>query len=505
MHGKGAGIVCNDAPLPGTEKDPDQIRMDLAEPLIERALSSDGGEARAGTRALFSQIIEPLGDSFLRKDMGLQRRVLARAMSRLRQIPRGRPFDLRLGQMGLRNEGDLLRRVSRLEKRKRFDPGTGGPVERILVLSRVTLGADILLTSPIIATMKATFPEAEIVFVGEEKNGLLLKDGTSRVRVRSVRYPRRGALLHRFLTWLDVSKTVERETRGLPGGARCVVVNPDSRFLQSGLLPLLTPREEAGSYFYWHPSIHDGIEGRMSQAASLCRWLQQSFGREGEEGRIHPALHLPAEDVAFADEVFRVFGLELCPYRVSMNLGVGGNPEKRIRSLSETVSRFEKNLVLRLLLDGVTLLLDKGAGEQESRQSDQLALAAREKGFEVVEVDSEAQRWRGIGPRPAQPLGPEPRLVTFKASIGKLGAMIQKSDLYIGYDSFGQHLAAALGRDVLSVFAGYSSTTFPLAWTPSGQGVIRLVKAGRGPFAPDRHEKLVDEVFDQYQVLRRKG
>ena len=52
---------------------------------------------------------------------------------------------------------------------------------------------------------------------------------------------------------------------------------------------------------------------------------------------------------------------------------------------------------------------------------------------------------------------------------------IRKSDLYIGYDSAGQHVAAACGVPLVSIFAGFPSDRFLARWRPWGKGKIEII------------------------------
>ena len=54
--------------------------------------------------------------------------------------------------------------------------------------------------------------------------------------------------------------------------------------------------------------------------------------------------------------------------------------------------------------------------------------------------------------------------------------MIAGSRLYVGYDSAGQHVAAAAGVPMVSVFAGYASDRMFKRWQPTGRGPIAVVK-----------------------------
>jgi ADP-heptose:LPS heptosyltransferase len=54
--------------------------------------------------------------------------------------------------------------------------------------------------------------------------------------------------------------------------------------------------------------------------------------------------------------------------------------------------------------------------------------------------------------------------------------MIAKSRLYIGYDSSGQHAAAACGTPLVSVFAGFASPRTLARWRPTGAGRIEVIE-----------------------------
>jgi ADP-heptose:LPS heptosyltransferase len=160
------------------------------------------------------------------------------------------------------------------------------------------------------------------------------------------------------------------------------------------------------------------------------------------------------------------------------------------------VSQFELGLILKLLADGVTIVLDMGFGSEEFEQAAAITRAVRDKGIETAEITGE-----NPGSLDSAKSG-NVRLIAFQGTIDKFAALINSSDCYIGYDSLGQHLAAALGRDVITIFAGYHSQLFPERWRPMGRGKIRLVKTQCGPFKVERQEELVEEVFELYKSLR---
>lgn len=66
-------------------------------------------------------------------------------------------------------------------------------------------------------------------------------------------------------------------------------------------------------------------------------------------------------------------------------------------------------------------------------------------------------------------------IVTWDGSIGAFAGLIAASDQYIGYDSAGQHIAAALGVKTLTVFVSSNNATFTERWRPFGKGKVEVV------------------------------
>src|SRR5205814_1370993 len=121
---------------------------------------------------------------------------------------------------------DAAALIARYERIRRPRPVTGDP-RRVFVLSRITLGADVAVTSVLLAAAKQRFPRAEIVFVAPPKNYELFA-GDSRIRHPSIHY-QRGGLRDRL--------AVEDDLKSLLASPDSIVIDPDSRLTQLGLLP----------------------------------------------------------------------------------------------------------------------------------------------------------------------------------------------------------------------------------------------------------------------------
>jgi ADP-heptose:LPS heptosyltransferase len=121
------------------------------------------------------------------------------------------------------------------------------------------------------------------------------------------------------------------------------------------------------------------------------------------------------------------------PY-IAVSLGVGENPAKRI------ADPFEEQL-LALLATRAPLVIDKGAGGEEAARVERA----------VARSGARATFWEG--------------------SFAGFARIIAGSSLYAGYDSAGQHVAAACGVPLVSVFAGFPTPRMFHRWRPSGPRV----------------------------------
>ena len=275
---------------------------------------------------------------------------------------------------------------------------TGAP-RTVLVLSRVTLGADVAVTSVILDAAKRRFPEADIYLVGPRKNWELFA-ADPRIRHLPIDY-RRGTLRERLASGPDL-----REALAQPDS---IVIDPDSRLTQLGLLPVC-PEER----YYFFESRAYGGDGDDPLPVLAQRWAGQTFGIPDAR----PFVALQASGMSQSG--------------IAISLGVGENPAKRI------ADPFEAELLALLAQTGLPLTIDQGAGGEEAAHVEQAVAAA---GVQV-------QRWSG--------------------SFAGFASIIAGSRLYVGYDSAGQHVAAACGVPLVAVFAGFSCPRMFARWRPAG-------------------------------------
>ncbi|HWO01385.1 MAG TPA: hypothetical protein VNS63_19150 [Blastocatellia bacterium] len=435
--------------------------------LAQLASSEDRQVAERASGAFFGSLVEPLADSFEPAGVSLYNQAFAQLIDACRKTERGRPIDQQLTGLGLPSEADVLARAGRLRARLSgidYSQPTEdmlSRVSRIIVLSRVTLGADVAITSLMIERFKTAFPQAEIVLVGGSKASELF-GGDARLEFKTISYPRAATALDKLLTWLPLLDCVRQLTDGVE---RCLIVDPDSRLSQLGLLPLTPRAGTAGSErigYCFFPSREYGHESSASLSELTSVWLDELFGRSQPD---YPTVSLARVDLEAARSIIGRIKRDGHPV-VAVNFGVGGNQAKRVGD------DFESQLVSSLLQDGATVVIDKGAGvDEEQRAQSVIEFAKRASIGPLRSIELDETSLSGSSSEDRI----EAELVVFIGRVGLLAALISESDLYIGYDSAGQHIAAALGVSCIDVFAGFNSRRMLDRWRPTGRAETRVI------------------------------
>ena len=240
--------------------------------LAALALSRDPETAMTGSRTLFRDVVEVLGDGFEPTLCDLYVNFFSRVIEAARRDPGLSTVDELLRSFGLEAAADVLQRADRVRRPAPFDSAGREAVRKVLVPSRVTLGADIAVTSVVLRKMKEVFPQAEVVLLGGAKAGAFFASDP-RVRLCEVAYARGGSLRDRLGAWPALVELVEGEIAGL-GSEEYVVVDPDSRLTQLGLLPLV--RDESRYCFFESRSF--ASPGVTSIGELTATWLDGIFG-----------------------------------------------------------------------------------------------------------------------------------------------------------------------------------------------------------------------------------
>jgi ADP-heptose:LPS heptosyltransferase len=70
--------------------------------------------------------------------------------------------------------------------------------------------------------------------------------------------------------------------------------------------------------------------------------------------------------------------------------------------------------------------------------------------------------------------------IAWEGDAAGFAGLIASTDLYIGYDSAFQHIAAALGVPVIDIFAHTENNRFIERWTPHSRAPVRALKVAAG-------------------------
>lgn len=408
------------------------------------------GYAHQAANALFGVIIERLCDDFEDIQTRTYNQVLSQVISFCRAIPGDNSLDQQLHAFGLHTEDDIVQRIETL-RNQRTAIACDLSVKKILILSRVTIGADIAVTSVIVQRLANAYPGAEIVLLGPAKLAEIYA-GNPRLRLRPLNYQRRGGLLERLSVWHEVLSMIDDEQQGLAPESM-LVIDPDSRLSQLGVLPLC----DDAHYYFFDSRSQESKENHLSMAQMANAWADLLTGRQAfQYPKIWPLEALLATGRQLIDSLRKAGAKRI----IVMNFGVGGNPRKRVGIGLETELMREV-----LVTPNTVVLLDKGFGEEELSQTEVLLSTASLAGYATqhthfADHDFSPLSWGVIG---------------IQCSVGEIATLIAESDEYIGYDSACQHLAAALGTPCLTLFAGSNNSRFIRRWSPFGSGPSRII------------------------------
>ncbi len=408
---------------------------DCTRSLAEAAFCSDPDLAAAATKALFSELVEEWADCFEPSLCA----TYAAFMSEVLHAP-GSPVAAALGSLGYGEPETLLDRYRRTTSAGRVSALDRGQIKKVAVLSRITLGADVAVTRPLLLAAASAFPAAGIEFIGPKKNADLIISGHP-IRLREISYGRSALLVDRLLAWNELREAVQGSVNGLRPD-EYLIVDPDSRLTQLGLLPVAPDN----SYQFFE-SRSAGGGGDCSLSALALQWCGRAWGVDSSgAGRVPPQVS-PASRKRLSDKCDRPLA--------AVSFGVGGRASKRVGG------HFEDRLLELLRQRGFRIILDYGLGEEEAAVVDQRVAAFA---GTVGEMSSDQPGW----PSPTD-------LLTWRGSLAAFGAWTAAADVYVGYDSAAAHLAAAHATPVIEIFAGAPSERFRHRWTPAGPASVHVL------------------------------
>jgi hypothetical protein len=431
-------------------------------PTGDSSAEQDRPAANQHAADFFAQVVEPLCDSFSPSDAAAYNKLMSQVVDHCSREPRAARVSKELTGFGLARETDILSRVNALyapipSNGAKVLRNSAASVRRCIVLSRVTLGADVAITSVIIDRLESLCPNAEIFMLGSAKLRELF-GGDSRVTVVEVEY-RPTDVLQRLLGWAEALDQI-RELSADIDESELLILDPDSRLTQLGVLPLA----HNAAYLFF-PSRTYKHDSNLSLAHLTSQWLDEI------SGKVQPTLpriclrKLDIDKSAAAVSAIR--RRDPAPV-VTINFGVGNNTSKRVGN------EFEAGLVRAILEQGMQIILDCGVSTEERVRASRVVVAARESFGESIAVTATEHTLEGLRDNKNS----ECRLLMWSGRAGMLAGMIASSDLYAGYDSAGQHIAAALGVPCIDIFSGAPSERFRDRWTPTGPGECTVVTTG---------------------------
>lgn len=431
-----------------------QYEEDYISLLCEMAMSFTNLERnRIASGALFGIVVENLCDDYEQVQLGMYNQIMSQVVSYCRQQPVGGGMDKILKSFDLYTNQDVLTRAERIHALS-YSTRVVYPPQRIYILSRVTIGADVAIVSVIIQQLAVRFPKAEFVIFGGPKL-VEIFGGNQKLRILQAGYPRHGTLVDRFDCWRAIVENLTEENKKT-GTEDFILIDPDSRLSQLGVLPLVP--DDRYLYFNSHPTEAEMDDACMAEITNY--WANSVLGDSHFfTPRLWPDRNIQIQGKKIV-ELLRSKGAS---WIVTVNLGVGGNQRKRVNR------EFEIRLILRLLQEPNTVvLLDKGFGPEERNE------------FEAISATLQSQRIQMAQMRVGDSV-PEVfshGVLGIECSIGQMAALIDASDEYIGYDSACQHIAAAQGIPTTTVFAGTNNPTFVRRWSAYGDMPCHVVHAG---------------------------
>lgn len=419
--------------------------------LCEMATSfSDTELNNVAASALFEIIVEKLCDDYEDMPVEAYNRIMSQVITYCRNISAGQELNKRLTDFRISSFESLYHRANFIHNRE-YGRDIEKPLDKIILLSRVTIGADVAILSVMIQRLSRIFPHTEIVIIGNKKLAGIF-GGNPGIRIQQLNYARRGGLLERFASWHETLDILAEE---MPPDCEenILLIDPDSRISQLGVLPLT----HCENYLFFNSRKFPSSAENTCMAELTNHWMDTVFGMSDF---CYPKVWTPSPIVRQARNMTARLGAAGCKKLITVNFGVGENPRKRLSA------DFEKKLLQEILKSPQTVvLLDRGFGEDELSRSASLIAELRDQGVETASVrfgDSEI---------PAMSHG----VLGVKCTIGQITALISDCDEFIGYDSACQHIAAAAQTPTLTIFAGSNNMKFIRRWSACGNTQCRIV------------------------------
>ena len=450
--------------------------------LCRLAFDSNPLLAQNASSAMFNGIIEPLCDDFSKAGVKICNEVLVHILDFVRHSPGGDHLDHLLTRCGFLSGYDILCRYAKIRQAVPIPQNRKKMVNKLLIISRVTAGADIAITSVMVHRLAKSFPQAEIVLLGPTHLETMFPE-LDNCRVIPFIYKNDSCLLDKMTSWPPLFEKVQEEQKGCRPG-ETMLFDPDTRMTQLGLLPLLA--DDSTCYFpsrAWTP--RPGNLGNLSNLTN--QWLNTILG-ENQEETPYLILHNEGHGYNAFCQKLKNRG---CNFLIVLNFGVGNDSKKKISG------PFEEKLLLKLAREPQTMLiLDRGRGSIENARVDHLLSLANRQGINTGLLHEEQI--------PLAEIKFTNGLLAFTGSLDSLGKMICAADCFIGYDSCGQHLAAATGTPAAIIFAGAPSARFIERWSPVAADIITIIVDRQQTTSDEGQDRLVSQIKEAVAKIKKR-
>ena len=427
--------------------------------LAELAFSRNRKVAAEATRIIFDDIVQRWADRFEPDLCDVHASFMAEVV-----YAQGSPVATRLADLGYARPENLLERYGKVQSGELEEAVDGDEVSKVVVLSRVSLGEDIAVTSPIIHGSYCAFRSALVQFIGPKKNIYLIANGHSIGRCE-ISYSRDSLLANRLMAWTRVRARVRACTEGL-GPGEWLVVDPGSCLTQMGLLPIADDRYyrlfESRSWDVDDPSPIGELAGEWCGG----QWFLEKY-------ETNPFVMLRAAEKG------RGFALRMGSRKMLAGLSFGVESRKSQR----LGGKFEDALLELLRKRGFRTVLDCGGDQHEAELVEKRVRAFS--GSKSHLTSAEDARTK------------QADLMTWKGSLSAFGGWIHCAHVFIGYASPAAHVAAAHGIPAIVVFAGSPNELFRARWTPTSEEAVTVIPANGpedGPVVLERIAEALEEI-----------
>lgn len=451
------------------------LPLDLIDLLTQMALGTEPELAEEATASLYGHIIMPLCDDFTSHGVDVANMAIITLIRSFCRTSGGKQTQELLQKLQLTDQESFLARYVELISPRLLRPDEKQAVKKVFVLSRVSLGADIAITSLIVSRVQKALPKAKIFLVGPPHIHSLFYDNG--LYYLDFAYKREGSFLDKMGAWLRLYQLIAAETADL-SPQEILLFDPDTRLSQLGLLPLT--HTSSTHYFCSRKDRED----QLSLADITNNWLDHIF----PDIPSCPPYFVINPDVLALCRFF-LGKITSNTLKIVVNFGVGNDNNKRL------ADPFEEELLAGLLKSKDTLIiLDSGKGEHEEKMTKRLMAKIAEKGYNTAEISE--------GQLADQKIAFKHGLLRFTGKIDYLAGLISSCDLFIGYDSCGQHVATSTTTPSIICFTGAPNKRFLERWQPSnhhGKTTTHIID--QKPLQSDKRAELIGKIVkkaDQY-------